>query len=99
MGKRNKKNTYRPLSAKDLTRKYVEKNKLLYRFMDGHPHRNEIKAGYCWNNEHKGWLTPKHVKEHDCIGKKCRYFQKYENGQPIPKEKKNTGDGPNQEER
>lgn len=68
---------YKRLSVKELNEKYVKKNKLLRRFMDGHPHRNEEKIGYCWNNEHKGWLTIDLLERHGCLEKKCRHLQLY----------------------
>lgn len=35
-------------------------------------------CGVCHNANHKGYLTAKAVKEHDCIGKNCPFLQKLE---------------------
>jgi hypothetical protein len=43
-------------------------------------------VGYCWFKEHKGYLTRKLMKEHQCTGKECHYFQKFEDA-PYWKEK------------
>ena len=69
---------YKRLSEKALNEKYVKKNKLLRRFMDGHPHRNEQKVGYCWNDQHKGYLTEELMRRHNCLEKKCKYCQLYQ---------------------
>ena len=34
--------------------------------------------GYCHFNQHKGYITPEILKEHNCIEKGCRYFNKYD---------------------
>lgn len=39
--------------------------------------RNRV-VGYCHNRNHRGFITTKSVKEHDCVGKCCRYFEKYD---------------------
>ena len=39
--------------------------------------RREV-LGNCWCDLHPGKLTKKLIVEHDCIGKECHYFQKYE---------------------
>ena len=39
--------------------------------------RNSI-VGYCHNKEHKGCLTVSIMNEHNCTGKNCLYFEKYE---------------------
>lgn len=35
-------------------------------------------VGYCHNVIHPGKLTAKIMNEHDCLGKQCRFFEKYE---------------------
>lgn len=35
-------------------------------------------VGFCHNTIHPGNLTRKILEEHDCIGKNCRFFEKYE---------------------
>ena len=35
-------------------------------------------VGFCHHKEHVGYLSPNLVKQHDCIGKNCKYFNKYE---------------------
>lgn len=34
-------------------------------------------VGCCHNSLHPGKLTRKIMEEHDCLGKQCRYFEKY----------------------
>ena len=35
-------------------------------------------CGVCHCKEHEGYLTVSQMKEHDCISKRCYYFQKLE---------------------
>ena len=35
-------------------------------------------AGYCWCMTHLGYLDPGLIEKHDCIGKNCRFLQRYE---------------------
>lgn len=35
-------------------------------------------VGYCHNEAHKGFLTVSIMNEHDCIGKECFNFEKFE---------------------
>lgn len=83
---------YKRLSERELNEKYVNKNKLLRRFMDGHPHRNEEKVGYCWNNQHKGYLTEELMKRHQCMEKDCHFCQLYKQKQ-VEKGSKTTVGG------
>ena len=39
--------------------------------------KNSI-VGYCHNKDHKGCLTVTIMNEHDCVGKNCHYFEKFE---------------------
>lgn len=34
-------------------------------------------VGYCHNSIHPGKLTRKIMEEHDCVGKNCKFFEKY----------------------
>ena len=34
--------------------------------------------GFCHSKEHKGYITKEILKEHDCLGKGCHYFQIFE---------------------
>ena len=43
-------------------------------------------VGYCWYKNHKGFLTRKLMKKHQCPSKNCHYFQKFEDA-PYWKEK------------
>lgn len=43
-------------------------------------------VGYCWFKQHKGFLTRKLMKKHQCPSKVCHYFQKFEDS-PYWKEK------------
>ena len=45
--------------------------------MDGYPHNNEEKVGYCWLEEHKGFLTLDLIERHHCLDKKCKHLQMY----------------------
>ncbi len=38
---------------------------------------NDKIVGFCHNVIHPGKLTRKIMEEHDCVGKKCRFFEKY----------------------
>ena len=42
--------------------------------------------GYCHNDIHSGYLTKNMIKQHGCITKGCRFFQKYDDN-PYWKEK------------
>lgn len=75
MGKRY---YYRPLSGEELEQKYLSKSGKVYRFIDGCRHTNEEKVGYCWNKEHRGFLTKGLMKRHKCCEKKCKYLQMYD---------------------
>jgi hypothetical protein len=57
-----------------------------YTTIDRNPCNEGQRVGYCWNEIHRGYLTKNLMKEHQCIEKKCRHFQKYENS-PYWKEK------------
>lgn len=48
------------------------------RFIDGvYRHvSNDAVLGYCNNSLHKGFLNKKVMDEHQCIDKKCRFFDK-----------------------
>lgn len=45
--------------------------------MRGQPTK-ENAVGYCYHSSHTGWLTEKMMKQHDCLGKQCKYFRKLE---------------------
>ena len=45
------------------------------RCIDGIKRKHDI-IGYCSNLTHKGYLTKKLMKEHDCLNKECKYLQK-----------------------
>lgn len=57
-----------------------------YTTIDRNPCNENQRVGYCWNEIHRGYLTKNLMKEHQCIERKCRHFQKYENS-PYWKEK------------
>jgi len=46
-------------------------------------------VGFCWYKKHKGFLTLKLMKEHQCPQKECHYFQKFEDSPHWKKKKKN----------
>ena len=50
----------------------------VYTTIDGQYCKPEQRVGYCWSEIHRGYLTPSMLKEHECIQKQCKYFQKYE---------------------
>ena len=33
-------------------------------------------VGFCWCDTHKGYITKEQMKHHDCLNKKCSFFQK-----------------------
>ncbi len=36
-------------------------------------------VGYCHCSEHRGYITKKYLKTHDCVRKGCHYFEKRDN--------------------
>lgn len=46
------------------------------------------KIGYCWYNAHKGFLTVALLREHQCVEKECKYFQKYKDAGYWKEQKK-----------
>lgn len=36
-------------------------------------------VGKCHFSGHRGYLTPSTVKNHDCLGKNCKYFEQFKN--------------------
>ncbi len=43
-------------------------------------HTNKENAlGFCHNPGHKGYLSSNAIKKHECLGKQCKFFSKYEN--------------------
>lgn len=38
----------------------------------------EKRAGYCHNKSHKGYLSVKMIKKHECLRKQCPFLEKYE---------------------
>jgi len=34
--------------------------------------------GYCWCSIHKGYLTVPLLRQHDCLGKQCRFLQRFD---------------------
>ena len=54
------------------------KNKRLLQMVGGGPLCSEGKrVGYCWYDLHKGYLTKKLMDEHECLKKKCFFFEKF----------------------
>lgn len=49
-----------------------------YFTIDGKKCKDTQKVGYCWYPEHTGYLTLPLMREHQCIERKCKRFQKYE---------------------
>lgn len=41
--------------------------------------RRKLLVGCCHYHLHPGMLNQKLMEQHDCLGKKCRHFEKYEN--------------------
>ena len=60
------------LASTDVIKVKVLGNKVI-------PVANKRIVGYCQNILHSGMLTRKLMEEHDCLGKQCRHFVKYEN--------------------
>ena len=40
--------------------------------------RRKLLVGFCHNQIHPGKMTRQLMEEHDCLGKECRFFEKYE---------------------
>lgn len=38
----------------------------------------ERAVGYCHNPNHRGYLSRKNLKNHECLKKQCKYLHKYE---------------------
>lgn len=45
-------------------------------------------CGVCHNKSHKGFLCAKAIREHECIGKNCPYFEKLDHPYWIQSERK-----------
>ena len=52
-----------------------------YTTIDGNACKEEQRIGYCWSEIHRGYLTVRLMKEHQCCERNCRHFQKYEDAQ------------------
>lgn len=59
--------------------KVLGKKWRVYTTIDGNACNEGQRIGYCWSEIHRGYLTKNLIKEHQCIEKKCKHFQKYEN--------------------
>ena len=55
---------------------YDKRNSATYnrRCIDGHITSCGNCVGYCKYSGHEGFLTAKHRREHDCLGKECFYY-------------------------
>ena len=53
---------------------FENKNSPQRRCIDGKITGSNKCVGYCRYIGHPGFLTEKHRKEHDCLGKGCRYY-------------------------
>lgn len=58
----------------------LKKRKESQRYIDG-IWRKGISIGYCHYKLHPGNMTVKQFKQHECLGKQCPYFHKYEDAQ------------------
>ena len=71
----------------DLIQKKVAGEKWrVYTTIDGNRCSPTQRVGYCWSETHRGYLTLPLMREHECIEKGCKHFQKYEQA-PYWKEK------------
>lgn len=61
--------------------------------VDGHHHPQESKIAYCWSDEHRGYLTPRLMKQHDCLNKQCKSFQKLDHPYWREAERKKASEG------
>ena len=59
---------------------------MMLRYIEEHPNicvdgivRKKGKIGYCWCKTHRGYLTEKILKDHECLQKNCRYLEKFPN--------------------
>ena len=67
---------YKRLNTRELNNIFVRKRPL-QRCIDGRSHEGELRVGYYWNHSHPGQLTMSLLKEHNCIGKKCKLLYTY----------------------
>ena len=49
-----------------------------YTTIDGNRCNPEQRCGYCWSEQHRGYLTLPLMFQHECVEKQCKHFQKYE---------------------
>jgi len=68
---------YRRLSGFELNQKYCTKKGKVNRFIDGVYRDTSKIVAYCWNVNHRGYLTKKMMEGHDCIKKECSFLQLY----------------------
>lgn len=45
-------------------------------WMKGQP-KKQTAVGYCHNKKHKGYLSANMIRQHECLGKQCAFFEKY----------------------
>lgn len=43
-----------------------------------HVYRAKDPIAYCWCDTHKGYLSVKLMKNHECLKKQCAFLEKYE---------------------
>lgn len=53
------------------------KNRRIYKLINGKKLTMTAAVGYCWCNLHKGYINLELLKEHECIDKKCEFFEKF----------------------
>jgi len=47
-------------------------------FIDGKYRESATIIGYCHCKTHKGYLTMKLLRQHECLSKQCRFLQRFE---------------------
>lgn len=66
------------MNTKLLKKKINDEKWRIFTDIDGKKCQEEQRVGYCWSEMHRGYLTLPLMREHQCIEKGCKHFQKYE---------------------
>ena len=61
--------------------------------------KEEKRVGYCWCAQHYGYINKRLILEHDCINKKCQFFEKLDRNSKYWDAKKERDEGKNKKQR
>ena len=76
----------------------LEKGYKSYRTINGGKCTIGQRVGYCWLEKHRGYITKQIMEEHECLEKKCPFFQKYEDAPYWREKEKRKKDKQNRKE-